>query len=46
MGLELQDYTFLMEMNEKLGTPRGYVKDPLAPTLIYDEGQLKKVFIS
>lgn len=36
----------LMEMNEKLGTPRGYVKDPLAPTLIYDEGQLKKVFIS
>ncbi|KAK7531347.1 negative regulation of gluconeogenesis [Phyllosticta citribraziliensis] len=36
----------LMEMNQKLGTPKGYVKDPLAPNLIYEEGQLKKVFIS
>ncbi|KAB2573571.1 hypothetical protein BFW01_g2651 [Lasiodiplodia theobromae] len=36
----------LMEMNTKLGTPKGFVKDPMVPNLIYEESQLKKVFIS
>ncbi|OJD38891.1 protein fyv10 [Diplodia corticola] len=36
----------LMEMNAKLGTPKGFVKDPMVPNLIYEESQLKKVFIS
>ncbi|GME42566.1 hypothetical protein GTA08_BOTSDO08850 [Neofusicoccum parvum] len=36
----------LMEMNAKLGTPKGFVKDPMEPNLIYEESQLKKVFIS
>ncbi|KAF2087612.1 hypothetical protein K490DRAFT_56709 [Saccharata proteae CBS 121410] len=36
----------LREMNEKLGTAKGYVKDPMVPNLVYEEAQIKKVFIS
>lgn len=33
-------------MNEKIGTQKGYVKDPVDTTNVYQWSEVKKVFIS
>jgi len=35
----------LMALNEKLGTPEGYVIDPLEPEKVMSWGQVRKIFI-
>ncbi|OCL05024.1 protein fyv10 [Glonium stellatum] len=36
----------LMQINEKIGTPPGKIRDPTGMAQLYDESQIKKVFIS
>jgi len=36
----------LMQINEKIGTPPGKIRDPTDMAQLYDESQIKKVFIS
>ena len=35
----------LMQVNEKLGTPPGKIRDPMDRSQVFDEATIKKVFI-